>query len=222
MAVQTKITGTLTTPQGTALTSGTLIISLSESFTSIDGFFIAPFSISINVTNPLDFYLTATRNTVESSIYTQIDPACAVYIIEYDPDGSVTPMNMKSGYFKNKVYVPHISDTPEDNYINISDLLPYEYSNIVQGYGNINILDNNDGILSGDQKDTLTSGLYNAGLLHTHIGIGDSFILLTKVSDPGEVLENRAKLYFGSNVVGSRSAVALKLENQEIITMDYV
>lgn len=123
MSVQTTLIGTLYKPDGTAITSGNLVVTLSSAFISIDGYIVKPFRYSYAVTGALSLALFATENTVVGSSYTALaESSDRYYTIEYDSglkNGAVatytTPIFARDGYFKKTLSVPHVSDTPGSN-----------------------------------------------------------------------------------------------------------
>lgn len=117
MPILTTVTGALYDISGNKLTSGELLISLADSFVSIDGNRLSPFEKEYAVIGDISFSLFATENTVVGSSYTSLNPLGVRYLIEFDPlplDTTVIKLR-KRGYFRNSVSIPHVSDTALSN-----------------------------------------------------------------------------------------------------------
>lgn len=167
--ILTSITGALYTPEGVKITDGNLVISLSNSFISVDGNRVSPFAKTVEIMGDFSFSLYATENTLGGSAYAAPIPTGIRYTLEFDPDPSNTSIAItrKNGYFRNSISVPHISDTPLSNSVHLHDLSPLEYLNINKYYGKINILDNDPRLLSMYERSLLLSGV-SASSLHYH------------------------------------------------------
>ena len=100
----TEVTGSIMDQEGNVITYGTLRIK-PDDFIIVDGtYLVTPATYEYSVTGALSIML-APSSTVR-------------YTVEFDPDpnDTVTPINLKMGYFKNRWLIPAVAS------INIVDL----------------------------------------------------------------------------------------------------
>lgn len=222
-AVKTLITGSLYDSSGTIVSSGKLRITPYESFTSINGAIVAPFTIEYTITGALSLYLFATENTIGGSYTTYLNPITR-YVVELDPDPSTTSieLNRKDGYFKNTISVPHVSDTPGSNTKNIKDIYSVESTLLDKKYGYGNILNNNAALLTQDQHDMLSEHGTSANELHTHTLGSLSYLKMPdQDSSPTTPNTNNVKLYYTKGLTGGLTYGAMNVlfENGSVLYM---
>lgn len=199
-AVTTRIRGHMYKPDGTKITTGKIIVSLTYDFISIDGYKIAPFLKVCTLdetTGLIDFYLAATVNDLEGSIYGQPYPLGVSYQFEFDPNPSdaTTPIYRKDGYWKALYTIPHISDDAYDNEVSFGALVQALSSEVTTSASFIPITDPR--MLTQFQRDLLTHGEI-ADVLHTHTPLNNNLITLFAITDPGTPEENECYLFLTS------------------------
>lgn len=217
MAVTTNIYGYIYDTEGQKITSGRIIVSLSQDFITIDGSKVAPFLVQsdLGTGGLIDFNLCPTSNNVSGSAYGQPYPKGVLYTFEFDPapnDNSL-PLVNKDGYWRELFDVPHISDTVEDNQISMGALVPAVYGLPVNNPTFASLTDAR--LLTPEQKATLTGGpANNADALHSH-GVGGSYTNLLKIDEAPSAQTDYAQIYLmASGVTPNKQIIVYgKLEN---------
>lgn len=103
MAILCNITGFLYDPSGVKVTVGILYVTLQQDMISVDGFKIAPYSVSVD--------LSTTSGLIDINLVPTVGgtPQGLAYKVEFDPDplDLTKPMKSKDGYWRNYWAVPN-------------------------------------------------------------------------------------------------------------------
>lgn len=198
MAITTNIYGYLYKSDGTKITTGNIIVSLSQDFTSIDGNKVAPFitTQSLSAEGLIDFDLFATVNNVSGSSYGAPYPTGVAYMFEFDPEPTNLSVALirKNGYWRAQFIIPHISDTVASNQVGIGSLVPALSSAITYNPSYVSVTDPN--LLTAEQKALLTDGISsNADDLHSHGAVSNTLVSLTKITSIPAPLTDYAYIY---------------------------